>query len=162
MTDCSWSHKNTKSPAFSILWSRQITAQEKGMNCSSVCFAEAFLVGEICLLLELCCSFSIFWYFTVILQTCMALREHLQDYGSHELHNCPSQESLKVYTQDASASMKHSLELQGSQEKWHSCIEAAVPPLERPQVLSQESWERAQRLCLLAVSRGFVKWNSWC
>lgn len=47
-------------------------------------------------------------------QTCMALLEHLQGLGTHELHICLSQESLQLYTQDASAFVKHSLELQGA------------------------------------------------
>lgn len=61
----------------------------------------------------------------------MALFEHLQDFGSHGLHICLSQESLNLYIQDASASVKHSLELQGSQDKRHSCTAAVVPPLEQ-------------------------------
>lgn len=61
----------------------------------------------------------------------MALFEHLQGFGSHGLHIHFSQESLKLYTQDASASVEHSLELQGSQDKWHCCTTAVIPSLEQ-------------------------------
>lgn len=145
-----------------FLWSRQITAQEKGMNCSSVCFTEAFLVGKICLLLELCCSFSL--SFGILLRCPKPAWHYLNIYKILEVTDCTfaSLRSLWNYIPKMQVLLWSSLELQGSQDKWHCCTTAVVPPLQQPQVLSQDTWERAQRLCLLAVSRGFVKWNTCC